>query len=203
MDNVLSRYEKDGLAFQRYGRVNQDGLGDDILSGNSLALVGLYKAIYGINPLYNRLYLNPHLPEKLSGTELIYNFRQEKLKIELATDNYSISNKQFKITSKRDFGFYPEKNELLYFDSKDDVYSLKVQTSSTISLDIVKWDTDEYTWLQSSTNEEGKIAYSLNVLKPNRLYTIYYGNRILNAKSDKNCVLKFEVKPGNKTITLR
>jgi hypothetical protein len=60
VDNVLNQYEKDGLAYQRYGRVKQDGLGDDILSGNSLALVGLYKAIYGINPLYNRLYLNPH-----------------------------------------------------------------------------------------------------------------------------------------------
>jgi len=32
VDNVLSRYEKDGLAFQRYGRINQVGLGDDILS---------------------------------------------------------------------------------------------------------------------------------------------------------------------------
>ncbi len=31
VDNVLNRYKKDGLAFQRYGRVNQEGLGDDIL----------------------------------------------------------------------------------------------------------------------------------------------------------------------------
>ena len=85
VDNVLSRYEKDGLAVQRYGRVNQEGLGDDILSGNSLAIVGLYKAIYGINPLYNRLYLNPHLPEKLSGTGLIYNFRKDKLMLVLET----------------------------------------------------------------------------------------------------------------------
>jgi Bacterial alpha-L-rhamnosidase 6 hairpin glycosidase domain len=48
--NVLAQYAKDGLAFQRYGRVKQDGLGDDILSGNSLSVVGLYQAIYGINP---------------------------------------------------------------------------------------------------------------------------------------------------------
>ncbi|HRX11211.1 MAG TPA: hypothetical protein P5210_06160, partial [Draconibacterium sp.] len=77
IDNVLNQYEKDGLAFQRYGRVKQDGLGDDILSGNSLALIGLYKAIYGINPQYNRLYLNPHITKKLSGTKLIYNFRND------------------------------------------------------------------------------------------------------------------------------
>ncbi|MEI6049668.1 MAG: hypothetical protein WCS03_12265 [Bacteroidota bacterium] len=85
IENLLKQYDKDGLAFQRYARVNQEGAGDDILSGNSLALVGLYKAIYGINPLYNRLYLNPHLPAKLSGTELIYNFRHDKLKIGLVS----------------------------------------------------------------------------------------------------------------------
>lgn len=36
VENVLDRHSKDGLAFQHYGRVKQDGLGDDILSGNSL-----------------------------------------------------------------------------------------------------------------------------------------------------------------------
>ena len=65
--NVLAQYAKDGLAFQRYGRVKQDGLGDDILSGNSLSVVGLYQAIYGINPLYNRFYLDPHITEELCG----------------------------------------------------------------------------------------------------------------------------------------
>ena len=143
VDNVLNRYEKDGLAFQRYGRDNQNGIGDDILAGNSLAIVGLYKAIYGINPLYNRLYLNPHLPEKLSGTELIYNFRKDKLEIGLSANNYYISNNQFKITSKKDFGFYSKKNELIYFNGKDDVYSLKVQASKNLSLQIIKWDKQE------------------------------------------------------------
>jgi hypothetical protein len=34
--SVLAQYAKDGLAYQRYGRRKQDGLGDDILAGNSL-----------------------------------------------------------------------------------------------------------------------------------------------------------------------
>ena len=66
--NVLAQYAKDGLAFQRYGRAKQDGLGDDILSGNSLSVVGLYQSIYGINPLYNRFYLDPHITKELAGT---------------------------------------------------------------------------------------------------------------------------------------
>jgi len=203
VDNVLRRYEKDGLAFQRYSRVHQDGLGDDILSGNSLALVGLYKAIYGINPFYNRLYLNPHLPEKLSGTELLYNFRQDKLKIGLAANKYSISDKQFKITSNHDFGFYSSPDELQYFNGTDETCSLKVQTTETISLEILKWDTGEFTWLQSSENEKGKVTYLLQVSKPDSVYSVYDGNRMLTIKSDKNGVLKFEVKTGVKTISVR
>jgi hypothetical protein len=202
VDNVLKRYEKDGLAFQRYGRINQEGLGDDILSGNSLALVGLYKAIYGINPLYNRLYLNPHLPEKLSGTELIYNFRQDKLKIGLSMNDYCISNNQFKVTAKRDFGFYSKKNELFFFKEKDDYSSLRVQTNENISLEIVKWDADEYSWLQSSTNEKGKVYYIINVSEANCFYTIYFGNSSMSGKSDKNGILEFEVRSSENKITV-
>ncbi|MDP4185664.1 MAG: hypothetical protein Q8862_10955 [Bacteroidota bacterium] len=202
VDNVLDQYKKDGLAFQRYGRINQEGLGDDILSGNSLALVGLYKAIYGINPLYNRLYLNPHLPKRLSGTELIYHFRQDKLKIGLAIDNYSISNEQFKITSPRDFGFYSEKNELIYFHAKDDIYSLKAITAENLSIAIGTWKPDKYSWSQSSTNQNGKVSYSIKVSKVNSLYTVWDGKSNMSCKSDQNGVLKFVVKSGNKTISL-
>jgi hypothetical protein len=194
VENVLNRYEKDGLAFQRYGRIRQEGLGDDILSGNSLALVGLYKAIYGINPCYNRLYLNPHLPEKLSGTVLNYNFRKDTLKIVLTTGHYSISNHQFKIGSTSDFGFYSEKNELLYFKGNDDHYSLLAQTASNISLEILKWNADEFNWLQSSSTEKGTVSYILHVSQPNSIYAISDGSKSMNVKSDKDGLLKFEVR---------
>ena len=202
VDNILNQYDKDGLAYQRYGRINQDGLGDDILSGNSLAIVGLYKAIYGINPLYNRLYLNPHLPVKLSGTELLYDFRQNKIKIGLTVNSFYVSNKQFKLISKRDFGFFSERNELLYFDRKSELYSLKARTSEDISLEIEKWDSDEYSWMQSSANEQGKISYVINVSFPDSFYTISDGDKKMNSKSDNNGELKFDVKSGNKTISL-
>jgi hypothetical protein len=202
VDNVLNRYEKDGLAFQRYGRVNQDGLGDDILSGNSLAIVGLYKAIYGINPLYNRLYLNPHFPAKLSGTELIYNFRNNKLTIGLQTDNYSVSDKQFSLKSKKDFGFYSEKNELVYFKGNNDYYALRANTAESITLEIVKWETDNYTWTQSSSNGNGKISYTIRVPAVDTDYIINDGERSMDSKSDAEGHVKFEIKPGNKTITV-
>ena len=48
--NVINQYEMDGLAHQRYTRVKQTGAGDDILSNNIMAVVGLYRNIYGIRP---------------------------------------------------------------------------------------------------------------------------------------------------------
>jgi len=180
IENILARYEKDGLAFQRYGRLKQDGLGDDILSGNSLAIVGLYKAIYGVNPLYNRLYLNPHLPAKLSGTELNYNFRNDKLKIALATNNYSVSNSQFKITSEKDFGFYANRNELFYFNSSNDVNSLKAQLlkAGNLSVEIVKWNEKECVWNQNTSTDTGKIIYSVGQLKPESNYAVIVNGQI-------------------------
>jgi hypothetical protein len=202
-ENVLSRYEKDGLAYQRYGRINQEGLGDHILSGNSLALVGLYKAIYGINPLRNRLYLNPHLPEKLSGTELIYNFRNEKLKIGLAVGNYSVSYKQFKVSSKSDFSFYSGENEMAYFNGRDDQYSLKVRTAGNVSLEIIKWDAGELQRIQNSGDEKGKISYTIRVSEGRSFYTVNTGIRAQNVKSDNDCFLRFEVKPGVKPVMIK
>jgi hypothetical protein len=203
VENVLDRYEKDGLAFQRYSRKTQEGLGDDILSGNSLAIVGLYKAIYGINPCYNRLYLNPHLPIKLSGTELIYNFRKDTLKIELTTNHYSISDKQFKVGSAKDFGFYSDKDKVLYFNDKDDHYALIAMTESKLSLEMIKWNADEYTWVQSSTGDNRKVSYTLRVFKPSSIYSIYDGIKSIQVKSDKDGILKFDVKSNKNEVHLK
>jgi hypothetical protein len=203
VENVLERYEKDGLAFQRYSRKTQEGMGNDILSGNSLAIVGLYKAIYGINPCYNRLYLDPHLPVKLSGTELNYNFRKDTLRIRLTNGHYSISDKQFKVGSASDFGFYSEKNKLMYFKGKDDHYSLMAMTTSQLSLEMGKWNADEYSWKQSSAGDQGTVSYTLRVSKPSSIYTIYNCTKSIHVKSDKEGVLKFDEKTNKNEVPLK
>ena len=44
---------------------SQRGEGDDILAGNCLPIVGLYRDLYGLQPQPNRLYVEPHLPAEL------------------------------------------------------------------------------------------------------------------------------------------
>jgi len=180
--NVLAQYAKDGLAFQRYGRAKQDGLGDDILSGNSLSVVGLYQAIYGINPLYNRFYLDPHITEQLAGTQVKYNYRNQQLTIDLDTGKYAVSNGRFKVSAKADFGFFNAGNELLYFNGNADKASLKVTTASGVklTLDVVKWGRDEISLTQRSGDTGfGKLIYQINDLTPNSYYTIIVNNKIL------------------------
>ena len=193
--NVLTQYAKDGLAFQRYGRAKQDGLGDDILSGNSLAVVGLYQAIYGINPLYNRFYLDPHITEDLAGTQIKYNYRNQKLLIDLAINKYAVSNNQFKIISKTDFGFYSQGNELRYFNGNNNTASLKVRTSTkqNLTLDIQMWTSTQMSWMQSFENaHSGNIIYQLNNLKPGADYSISVNDKIIKKlRSDADGSLLF------------
>ena len=193
--NVLTQYAKDGLAFQRYGRAKQDGLGDDILSGNSLAVVGLYQSIYGINPLYNRFYLDPHITEDLAGTQIKYNYRNQKLLIDLAINKYAVSNNQFKIISKTDFGFYSQGNELRYFNGNNNTASLKVRTSTkqNLTLDIQMWTSTQMSWMQSFENaHSGNIIYQLNNLKPGADYSISVNDKIIKKlRSDTDGSLLF------------
>jgi hypothetical protein len=193
--NVLAQYAKDGLAFQRYGRVKQDGLGDDILSGNSLSVVGLYQAVYGINPLYNRFYLNPHITRKLAGTELKYNFRDQKLTIGLAMNKYTVSNSRFKIISKTDFGFFSADTNLLYFNGSKDHPSIQVTTvvNSGLTLNIKMWGPDQFSWTQTSKDEfSNKLIYQVNDLKWDTDYTISINNKIYKqVKSNSDGTLIF------------
>jgi len=199
IENVLARHKEDGLAFQRYGRQKQDGKGDDILAGNFLAIAGLYQSIYGINPLYNRLYLNPHLPEKLNGTELIYEFRGDKLNIALTAGKYSISNKKYKLTAAENFGFSTDKDGLSYYLKNDDKACLKaiVKGKDKLSLEIIKWEPGLYSWYNSSTVNNSKVKYTIQGVSNNSEYTLFVdGKELKQIKSSNNGTAEFEITAG-------
>lgn len=199
INRVLNQYAKDGLAFQRYGRAKQDGLGDDILSGNSLAAVGLYQSIYGINPLYNRFYLNPHITKELAGTQVRYNFRGQQLLIDLEENRYAVSNGQFKITAAEDFGYFVNDNGLFYFDGNADKAALQITAAAhcELAIEIKNWQPGEMSIVQMyKSAASDKLTYSLNKLKPDSYYTISINNNILTrTKSDASGSLQFEYTP--------
>jgi len=178
--NVLKQDSVDGLAFQRYSRKDQTGQGDDILSGNSLAVVGLYHSIYGFNPLYNRFYLNPHITSELSGSRLFYNYRGKRLTIDLDTNHYSVSDSRFSISSKNDFGFFSAGDAVMYFNKNNPDYTIKAMTKNkkNLHLEIIECNPKEIIWEQSSADSSFSVSYSYHLL-PNRIYLIYSNNVLL------------------------
>jgi len=204
--NILRQDSIDGLAFQRYSRKKQDGQGDDILSGNSLVVVGLYQAIYGCNPLYNRFYLNPHITNEISGSRLNYNYRGQRLIIGLDSNFYSISNKRFTVGSKNDFGFFSTGNTLLYFNKDNPVFSIKATSEniSHLNLTIFKCSSKELSWAQASKERSGNVNYTINNLKPDSYYFIYADNKLIKKdKSNSAGILMFDQNLGVKEIKVR
>jgi hypothetical protein len=200
--NVLDQYGKDGLAYQRYGRLKQDGLGDDILSGNSLAIVGLYQAIYGINPLYNRFYLDPHITPELAGTVLNYKFRDKRLTISLDNNSYSVADKMFKVIDKQKFGFNTNQNELFYFNGNNPKACLMAKSAVPLTIEIRNWDNNNMEWLQSISKH---VHYELRQLKANATYMLTInGNPVKKIKSDSNgkLVLNYNAMSAKDKITI-
>jgi hypothetical protein len=152
------------------------------------------------------MYLNPRLPEKLSGTALNYKFRGEQLVIGLDKGLYSVFNSQFKLSTTTDFGFHTKNNELEYFHSNDDVYSLKAQLAKTgkLSVEIVKWNEKECVWNQIVSPNERKITYSVCQLKADNLYAIFInGQNFKTLKSNDEGSLKFDVNTKTDSVEIR
>ncbi len=201
--NILRQDSIDGLAFQRYSRKKQDGQGDDILAGNSLAVVGLYQSIYGINPLYNRFYLNPHITAGIAGSKINYNYRGERLVIGLDMGQYSVSNKQFTVAAKTDFGFSSTANSLMYFNKHDADFSIKAKIVGIKHLDlsIEECAPKSMIWNQNSNGSGARVNYTINKLCPGAMYSIYADKKLLKkTKSDLKGSLAFDINGAAKEI---
>ncbi len=192
--NVLAQYAKDGLAYQRYGRLKQNGLGDDILAGNSLSIVGLFQAIYGVNPLYNRLYLDPHITPELAGTTLKYNFHDRRLTINLDTNAYSVSDNQFKIISKKSFGFSVVGDQVSFFNGAGPIASLRVTSDAKVAIRITTWGRQQRKWTQTTAKSPTKmIRYVISQLTPETGYLISIDKKAIGrGRSDKNGDLQWQ-----------
>ncbi len=192
--NILRQDSLDGLAFQRYSRKTQTGQGDDILSGNSLAIVGLYEAIYGFNPLYNRFYLNPHITNEISGSKINYNYRGTRLLIGLDSNLYTISNNQFTVGASNDFGFFSKENSVFYFDKNSPDFLMHVQAKKIkhLRLTIKKYNQQMFGWNQLSNDKMGEIVYTISKMTAHHIYSIYADNRLASKiKADAKGQLTF------------
>jgi hypothetical protein len=138
---VLDRYRQDGLSFQRYLRRDQEGAGDDILAGNCMTIVGLYRDIYGIRPQWNRLRLDPHLTPELEGTTLSYWLRNQRYELVLGMKRSSIDVAGFTVRAAGSFAVDAADNQLTCFPGDQDQPALTLtrKTTADVTVDIASW----------------------------------------------------------------
>jgi len=198
--NVISKYEQDGLAHQRYLRNSQSGAGDDILANNAMAIVGLYRNIYGIRPQFNRLYLEPHLTPELNETEVKYNLRTKNYLIRLNTDLTTVVTGNFSVSCKKPFAVNPGKNKVTVFFGNEPAETFTATTSQECKIELMEKNNSMFSWRQSSGN--GKVQYTLMGLNPGKSYTVLINQAILKiSKPDTKGVISF-VSQGDKNAIL-
>jgi hypothetical protein len=80
-----------------------------------MAIVGLYRDIYGIRPKPNRLYLAPHLTSELNGTKLRYPLRGRLYEIDLAQKVAPLTAGACTLRDSHPFGVNATDTGLEYF----------------------------------------------------------------------------------------
>jgi len=162
--NILRQYNKDGLSSQRFARETQEGIGHDILAGSATTITALYRDIYGIRPMWNRMGLEPHMLEELNGTEFTYTLRDEVYTVKLSEKKYQLSTADFILDNTRAFGVSMQENTLHYYPANQDAEELSVTRGDeqTIELEIGEWG-DIKNWTLKSG---GAFELQLSGLRP-------------------------------------
>jgi len=174
LKKVLDQYNRDGLAFQRYLRKSQKGEGSDILANNLQPVTGLYRDIYGIQPKYNRLHLDPHLTPDLAGTKLNYLLRGKTYQLALDANHATVSAERFSLTAKAPFSINVMADALEYFHGNDKSRALAVihHESVPVELHVEDWS-DAPKWTVAQTSKEVELSYIVSGLKPGKAYSVY------------------------------
>jgi hypothetical protein len=194
---ALTRYQADGLSFQRYDRKTQTGTGDDFLSGNCMIIVGLYRDIYGIQPKPNRLYLEPHLTSELDGTQLRYPLRGRDYLIDLSTTGYGVTSGGCTLRSTTPFGVNPTASGLEFFPGHSATWALSVTLpkAQTLTVQIGTWPEDPnapHLWTEASAAGKGKVAHAVALLRPSTRYALKIdGEQMAALRTDSDGRLTF------------
>jgi hypothetical protein len=196
--NVLEKYEVDGLSYQRYGRQSQRGVGEDILAGNCMTVVGLYRDIYGIQPKHNRLYLEPHLTAELSGTRLRYELRGQTYSIDLDAEASRLAADDFGVRSAEPFAVEIQGETAQFFWGNRSTPAMSVIRSrrAPLGIQIEAWPGSTggaRKWAESCSARGVTARHVVSDLQPQAVYDLRCDGRKLGSyKADAAGRIEFK-----------
>jgi hypothetical protein len=175
--NILHQYGVDGLSSQRFSRLTQEGVGEDILSGSSTTVTALYRDMYGLRPKWNRLGLEPNLVKELYGTTFDYNLRDLIYNISLDENDFQAGSEGFVLKSHQSFGVNISGNTLYFYPENQDAKQLTVtrnNNSVPLQIEIVDWNQNNRNWLLDT---KGRVHFGVSGLEPGKVYGLYVNGR--------------------------
>jgi hypothetical protein len=180
---ILDRYKQDGLSFQRYLRRDQKGAGNDILAGNCMTVVGLYRDIYGIRPQWNRLCLDPHLTPELNGTKITYRLRDQQYELTLETNRFAIAVGGFTARAAGPFAVNAAGDAFACFkeEQSQPAFTFTRNRAGEVAVDIDAWpDTGgrDCRWTISQSREPLGLRVVISGLRPQTDYHLQADNVI-------------------------
>jgi len=204
---LLAQYERDGLAFQRYRRTDQKGAGDDILAGNALGVVGLFRNVYGIQPRYNRLHLEPHITPDLYGTRVDYRLRGQKYQITYDSAGTMVTTGNTTIRCRGAFGINSSESSTTFFFGGVATPAMTFgKPSGTLQVTVGAWHPGRMEWTEGWTTKGGEIEYRIGNLKPGTAFHLLVdGKREQEFSSDAAGTVEFRSKvarPGGTRFVL-
>ncbi len=184
--NTLEQYERDGLSFQRYLRGSQKGAGGDILAGNVMPIVGLYRNIYGAQPKHNRLLLAPRLTPDLDGTRLRYRLRGQTWLLDLATSGCGAAMDDFQLRAPVPFGVNVTNNALQFFPGTEGEPGLVVARSGgkRVEVRVETWTPGRRQWTVTAPLGNVQIAQTVSGLASLKEYQVSSGGRSRRVRAD-------------------
>jgi hypothetical protein len=196
--NVLEKYEADGLSYQRYERNSQRGAGEDILAGNCMTVVGLYRDIYGIQPKHNRLYLEPHLTAELNGTRLRYQLRGQMYCIDLDAGGARLAADGFAVRSAEPFAVNIQGKTAEFFPGNRSTPALSMISSypAAVGIEIQAWPSGPAgarKWVESCSARSVTLRHVVSDLQPHAVYDLRCnGRRLGSYKADTTGAIEFK-----------
>jgi hypothetical protein len=208
--NVLAKYRADGLSYQRYLRQSQEGAGEDILAGNCMTIVGLYRDIYGLQPRHNRLYLEPHITAELNGTQLKYPLRGNLYTIDLSESSHQISSGKFAFRSADPFGINITADALEFFPWQADQPQLEIlcPVKASLKVGIDSWpkaSTGPRRWTQISSTAPCTVREKLSGLEAGRGYELRVNGKLwrkIRSGDSRTVVFKRQLTSALETVEL-
>ncbi len=197
--NVMAKYGKDGLAFQRYLRKSQQGAGDDILASMASPIVGLYRDIYGIVPRWNRLLLDPHGTRDLEGSSLNYRLRGRDYEVDYRQGQLKIVTGNSSVQGTGPFAVAFDDRSVRFFEGHDAEPSLEIATPE-VNVSIEKWSPTVRAWSVESASKS--LPTEIYGLPANHRIRVKNGGHSSSLFTDSNGHIRLALKPGHVEMTL-